>query len=144
MMERRETLKSVMSVAFALSLIVTMFAAVYAEDSPDEIHDKELRLAEEMATIARDSQDTCDLMGDRLGRFMSDHAAFMRRAQTSPPEQDRPVDSYRDRSTAARARMVEGLLKCQTNAKVTAAMAKHRALAPHAADDVWLGTLARR
>src|SRR4249920_893961 len=106
-LERERTSKHVMRVAFALSLIVTMVAAVVAEDTPDEIHGKELRLAEEMATIARDSRDNCDLMGERLGRFMSDHAAFMRRAQTSPPEQDRPADRYRARSTAARARMVE-------------------------------------
>jgi hypothetical protein len=112
-LEREKTAKHVMRVAFALSLIVTMVAAVAAEDTPDELHDKELRLTEEMVTLVHDSQGNCDVMGDRLGRHISDHAGFLRRAQTAPSA---AAERYRARSTAARARMVAGLLGCQTNA----------------------------
>jgi hypothetical protein len=144
-LERRETVKTVVRVAFALSLIATMFAAVYAEDTPEAIHDKEIRLADEMASIVHDNQDNCDLMAQKLGRFMTDHAAFLRKAQASSAEKDRPAaESYMARGRAARARMVDGLGKCHTSAKVTAAMEKHRALAPRAADDVWLGGVAQR
>jgi hypothetical protein len=144
-LERGEAVKTVVRVAFALSLIATMFAAVYAEDTPEEIHDKEIRLADEMASIVHDNQDNCDLMAGKLGRFMADHAAFLRKAQASTSEKDRQAtEDDRARSRAARARMVDGLGKCHTSAKVTAAMQKHRALAPRAADDVWLEGVAQR
>lgn len=135
-LERRTSVESFVRVALALSLIATLFAAVYAEDTPEVIYDKEIKLAEEMASIIYDNRNNCDLMGSKLGQLIKDNAAFIRKAQMSTPEQKKQgPEKYKARSRAACTKLVAGLIKCHTNAKVKAAMEKNQVLESRAVDD---------
>jgi hypothetical protein len=135
-LERRASVESLVRVAFALTLIATLLAAVYVEDTPEVIYDKEIKLTEEVASIIYDNQNNCDLMGSKLGQLIKDNAAFIRKVQTSTSEQKKQgAEKYKARGRAACTKMVSGLIKCHTNAKVKAAMEKNQVLESRAADD---------
>jgi cell division protein FtsB len=128
-------MKSVVSIAFGLSVIATLVAAVYAAGTPDAIYDKQTKLVEQIASIVHDNQNDCDLMGDKLDRLVANNAALLREAQKLTPEQTKQVEEdYKARGNAARARMVDGLIKCHANAKVKAAIEDGRAWKSGAAD----------
>jgi hypothetical protein len=80
-------MKTVVSIAFALSAIAAPIGAAHAGDSPEVIYDKQIKLVEAMASIIQDNTTNCHLMGDKLGKLMDDNAALLRDAQKLTPEQ---------------------------------------------------------
>ena len=128
-------MERVVSIAFSVSLVATLFVAVYAEDPPEVIYDKQITLAEDMASIAYENQNDCDLMGMKLGKLVVANAAFMKKVQKLTPEERRRGEhKHQVRGRASRIRMLDGLVKCHANARVKAAMEKVQALEASAAD----------
>ena len=128
-------MENLVRVVFGLLLIALVFASVYAADTPEMIWYKQINLTEELASVIHDNQNDCDRMGSKLGQLVIDNAALMMKAQRLTPEQKRQgKQRYDIRRRAASARMVDGLSRCHTNARVEAAIAKIHALEPGAAD----------
>ncbi len=101
-------------------------AEMAAAASPEE---RALGVMEGMAALIDEEKNDCDRMGDRLNTFMDAHQQTIRDIKAHSDGQTEAQkkaieEKYKARAIAAGEKMMGGIMKCMTNERVKAAMAK--------------------
>lgn len=113
------------AIAFVVALVLIPAARVDA-DTDAEKGEQAVVLMEQFAIIVDANKDNCDAMGTKLTEFVDSHSAQIKKLRSAKPatEEERRAfsEKYHDRMAAVAAKMMPGLKKCQSNAKVTAAL----------------------
>lgn len=108
-------------------------AAPVSEVAPDPDHPEEraIRLMEALATLIDEDKHDCVRMGDRVNAFMDAEAnrqtirdieAFS--ARLTPKQLKASEAKYGSRARQAGEKMMGGVMKCMTNERVKAGLAK--------------------
>ncbi|MEO8842826.1 MAG: hypothetical protein ABI591_13875 [Kofleriaceae bacterium] len=121
-------IKHVLVVLVVLALIPAR--RVHADATADG--ERAVVMMEQIATIIDANKDNCDAMGDKLGTYLDKNAAELDKlkaaGRTQTAAQKKAFsEKYGTRLKAVADKMMPGLEKCRTNAKVTAAMKKANA-----------------
>jgi hypothetical protein len=119
-------MKHALVLVVALALIPAR--RVHADVNAD-YGERAVVMMEQIATIIDTNKDNCDAMGDKLGTYMDKNGVELKKlkdaGKTLTDAQKKTfMDKYAARMKAISDKMVPGLQKCSTNAKVTAAMKK--------------------
>jgi uncharacterized protein (UPF0261 family) len=115
--------------ALVLVVALALIPARVRADVNADYGERAVVMMEQIATIIDTSKDNCDAMGDKLGTYMDKNGAELKKlkdaGKTLTDAQKKTfMDKYAARMKAISDKMVPGLQKCSTNAKVTAAMKK--------------------
>jgi len=119
-------------IGFALALAAAPLSRAYAADSTEAVMEKVAKVMENMASVVDDNKANCDVMADKVGKFIDDNVAIINEGRAASakatPEQKKIWDAkYKARVEAAGKKMQEGLVRCRTSARVKAAMEKLKA-----------------
>jgi hypothetical protein len=113
------------AIVFIVALVLFPAARVAAEIDADK-GEQAVVLMEKFAAIVDANKDNCDAMGNKLTAFVEDNSAQIKKLKsgkpTTPEERRAFSEKYSDRMAAVAAKMMPGLKKCQSNAKVAAAL----------------------
>ncbi len=117
------------AVAVAIIIISAIVPGSARADATSDVAERLLRLLDQGVTIVESNRNSCDAMGDKLGKLIDDNAALIHDAKTMADrlsaEQKKALETkYKARIEAAIARMDPGMQHCATNAKVMAALRK--------------------
>ena len=119
-----------MKQALVVALLVILIPArhVHADTSADQA-ERAVALTEQIATIVDANKDNCDAMGDKLGAFLDKNGKELEKlkaaGKTVTAAQKKAFEEkYADRMKAAGAKIMPGLQKCSSNAKVSSVMKK--------------------
>lgn len=116
--------------------LVSIFAAaaffvagdVRAQSYADTV-EKAVQILERIANAVDANQNDCNAMGDKLTVIVDQNAAFLAQAkarseQLTPRARNAIEARFRDRILAAISKMRPGMMKCGSNPKVSAALAR--------------------
>ncbi|MEO7730451.1 MAG: hypothetical protein ABIY55_05725 [Kofleriaceae bacterium] len=113
-----------------LFVVLTLVPArrVYADANADQA-EQAVVMMEQIATIIDANKANCDAMGDKLGAYMDKNGEQLKQlkqsGKTLSAEQKKAFSTkYADRMKAVSAKMMPGMQKCSSNAKVAAVMKK--------------------
>ena len=123
-------LNRVLGLAFALSAAaaVTPFGRAYAAESLDTIAERATKLGEGWAAIAGDSSISCDVMGDKLGKYADDKGALVKETtaalmaatkKATPEQKNAMMTKYQPRMEASMNQISAGTTRCRANTKVS-------------------------
>jgi hypothetical protein len=118
-----------MKQALAVALFVILVPAGVHADTSAAQAERSVVLTEQIATIVDANKDNCDAMGDKLGVFLDKNGKEIDQlraaGKTLTAEQKKAFeDKYAERMKAAGAKIMPGLQKCGSNAKVSSVMKK--------------------
>jgi predicted negative regulator of RcsB-dependent stress response len=116
------------SLVVLLALALALPARSFADSGADQA-EKAVVLMEQLANVVDANKANCDAMADKLGAWKDSNGAQLKQlkeaGKTLTAEQKKAFAAkYDDRMKAVGAKMMPGLQKCRSNAKVTATMKK--------------------